>query len=53
MDIYTFSVDWLRERFARCELRDNGEVVYLEPGTGGGGSNGGAASRWRRWWETS
>lgn len=53
MDIYAFSVDWLRGHFAGLELRDNGKVLYREPGTGGGGPNGSAASRRRRWLETS
>jgi dipeptidyl aminopeptidase/acylaminoacyl peptidase len=50
-DMYQFAMDWLRDRLTGQPLRNPGQVVFLEPGRGGGGPNGETPKRNRRWYE--
>src|SRR5918999_5274337 len=47
-DIYPTCFDWLRDRVDGREMRNAGEVLYLEQG--GGGPNGSEVSHRRHWY---
>jgi len=48
--LHSVMCDWLRDRFADKPLRHPGQVVYVEPNSGG--PNSSAVALKRKWYES-